>query len=293
MPVARTLRLAFATSVIAPTIHPDDGYLAECLQRLGVEPVACVWNDPLVDWADFDAVLFRSTWDYFKHYAAFVRWLDRLPVPTINGKALVRWNSDKHYLLDLARQGVEIIPTELAAAGDLPACMRAMAGQAVVVKPTISGTAWHTARGTAGEPTFGEALRALPSDFTYLVQPFMPEVVEDGEWSLLFFGGEYSHAVIKRPAEGDYRVQGEFGGTARRVEPPAHVVASAKRALVAAAALGHADIAYARVDGVVSDGRFLLMELEMIEPFLHLQAWPPAAERFATHLYARMSTQAQ
>ena len=288
MPTRRTFRLAFATSAIEPEIHPDDAHLAACLRRLDVEPVACVWNDPGVDWAGFDAVLFRTTWDYFKHYAEFLRWLDRLPVPTINGKALVRWNSDKRYLLDLAGQGVDIIPTELAAAAELPARMRTMAGQEVVVKPTVSGTAWHTARGTAGEPAFNEALMALPPAFSYLVQPFIPEVVDDGEWSLLFFGGEYSHAVIKRPADGDYRVQGEFGGTAQRIEPPGHVVASAERALAVAAALGHADVAYARVDGVVSGGRFLLMELEMIEPFLHLGECPSAAERFAAHLHARL-----
>ena len=291
MPASLPLRLALATSVLVPGIHPDDGYLAACLRARGVEPVACVWNDPAVDWAGFDAVLVRSTWDYFQHYAAFLRWLDRLPVPLINDRALVRWNSDKRYLLDLAGHGVDIIPTRLAAAAELPACTRAMAGQELIVKPTVSGTAWHTVRGRPGEPAFQAALAALPPDFSYLVQPFLAEVLEEGEWSLLFFGGHYSHAVIKRPAAGDFRVQSDFGGTSQLAEPPGHVLASAQRALAATAALGHADIAYARVDGVVAGGGFRLMELEMIEPYLHLGVRPEAAERFAAQLCERLAGQ--
>src|SRR5690348_5799430 len=147
MPASPRFRLALATSVLVPGIHSDDAHLAACLHARDVEPVACVWNDPAVDWAGFDAVLVRTTWDYFQHYAAFLQWLDRLPVPLINDRALVRWNSDKRYLLDLAGQGVDIIPTRLAAAAELLACTRAMAGQELIVKPTVSGTAWHTVRG--------------------------------------------------------------------------------------------------------------------------------------------------
>ncbi|WP_424681467.1 ATP-grasp domain-containing protein [Frateuria sp. YIM B11624] len=289
MSASPRFRLAFATSVLVPGIHPDDAHLAACLRDRSIEPVACVWNDPAVDWTGFDAVLMRTTWDYFQHYAAFLQWLDLLPVPLINDRALVRWNSDKRYLLDLAAQGVDIIPTRLATAAELPACTRAMAGQELIVKPTVSGTAWHTVRGRAGDSAFGTELAALPRDFRYLVQPFLAEVLGAGEWSLLFFDGRYSHAVIKRPAAGDFRVQGEFGGTSRLAEPPAHVLASAQRALTATAALGHAGVAYARVDGVVADGGFRLMELEMIEPYLHLGVRPEAAERFAMHLAERLT----
>ena len=117
----------------------------------------------------------------------------------------------------------------------------------------------------------------------------MPQVVDDGEWSLLFFGGVYSHAVLKKPARDDYRVQTYFGGSAVPTEPPAHVAAAAQRALDAVAALGHRDHAYVRVDGVVVDGEFRIMELEFIEPFLHLAAHPPAARLFAAQLAQRWS----
>ncbi|TCV94560.1 hypothetical protein EC912_10343 [Luteibacter rhizovicinus] len=285
---ASRIRLAVATSVIVPDIHQDDSHLVASLRRLGIESTACVWNDPAVDWAGFDAVLIRSIWDYFKHYAAFRQWLDQLPVPTINNKDLLRWNSDKRYLLELAEQGVDIIPTQIVSAKELPQTLAAMTAQEVVVKPTISGTAWHTARGMVGEAGFERAIAQMPLEFDYLVQPYVPEVVSDGEWSLLFFDGEYSHAVIKRPAAGDYRVQSDFGGTSQLIEPDAILIASAKRALAAAATIGHADVVYARVDGVVAQGSFLLMELEMIEPFLHLEACPEAAERFAGNLWKRL-----
>ena len=287
-----TRRLAVATSADYPSIQPDDAHLAASLERLGMQPVVCVWNDPAVDWPAFDAVLIRTVWDYFKHPTAFLGWLDRLDrlgVFTINDSALLRWNSDKRYLLELARHGVAVIPTRLASAAELPGVLAAMAGQQVVIKPSISGGAWHTLRGDAGDAALATAAARLPRELDYLVQPFVPEIVSEGEWSLLYFAGEYSHAVLKRPAAGDYRVQGEHGGSAELARPDAATLAAADRALAAVAAIGHGGHAYVRVDGVVSGGRFLIMELELIEPFLHLAAHPAAAERLAQDVADRLA----
>jgi glutathione synthase/RimK-type ligase-like ATP-grasp enzyme len=286
-------RLALATSADLPGIHPDDVHLADSLRALGVEPTPCTWNDPAVDWSRFDAVLIRTIWDYFKHYAAFLQWLDRLPVPTINPTPLLRWNSDKRYLLELEQRGIPVIPSRIAAADSLRATLAAMPGRDVVVKPTVSGGAWHTVRGVVGDGAFDRALAALPSDLDYLVQPFVPAIVDAGEWSLVFFDHRFSHAVIKRPARGDYRVQGDFGGSAEPVEPDASILAAAQRALAAVVGLGHPDHAYVRVDGVLVDGEFLLMELEMIEPGLHLGRRPDATERFARNLHARLRAMAR
>lgn len=285
-------RLALATSAEHPSIQPDDAHLAASLEALGVTPVVCVWNDPNVDWSDFDAVLIRTIWDYFKHHAAFLAWLDRLDqlgIPTINDSGLLRWNSDKRYLLELAQHDVAIIPTQLARAAELPDTLATMPGQQVVIKPTISGGAWLTLRGTVGDAAFANAVAALPRDHDYLVQPFVPEIVSDGEWSLLYFGGQFSHAVLKLPATGDYRVQGEHGGSASPAQPDAATLASAGHALAAVAAIGHGDHAYVRVDGVISAGRFLVMELELIEPFLHLAAQPTAAQQLAQNVAERLA----
>ena len=286
-------RIAFATSADYPPIQPDDAHLAATLRQLGVEPVSCVWNAPAVDWSRFDAVLIRTIWDYFKHYAEFLAWLDRLDqlgVPTINDSTLLRWNSDKRYLLELAARGVDIIQTRLFHGSELDEVLAPMRDQQVVVKPTVSGGAWHTLRGVVGEDTFAQALTGLPRQHDYLLQPFVPAVVSAGEWSLLFFAGTFSHAVLKRAAAGDYRVQSEFGGSIESAVPDTPTLLAAGRALAAVASMGHGDLAYARVDGVVSAGQFLLMELEMVEPFLFLAEQPQTAERFARQLAQRLES---
>jgi glutathione synthase/RimK-type ligase-like ATP-grasp enzyme len=288
---ATTRRIGFATSADYPSIQLDDAHLAASLERLGIQPVVGIWNDPDVDWSTFDAVLIRTIWDYFKHYAAFGHWLDtldRLAVPVINHSALLRWNSDKRYLLELAGLGVAIIPTQLTDAAGLPHVLAGMPAQQVVIKPTISGGAWQTVRGTVGDTDFAEAVAQLPRGYDYLVQPFLPEIVSGGEWSLLYFDSVFSHAVIKRPAVGDYRVQGEYGGSVAAITPDTTTLAAAERALAAVAALGHDGHAYVRVDGVICAGQFLIMELELIEPFLYLGAQPAAAERLAQHVAARL-----
>jgi glutathione synthase/RimK-type ligase-like ATP-grasp enzyme len=185
---------------------------------------------------------------------------------------------------------VAIIPTQLASARELQDVLAAMPGQQVVIKPTVSGGAWHTLRGVAGDRAFDLAVSELPVELDYLVQPFVAEVVSDGEWSLLYFAGEFSHAVIKRPASGDYRVQGEFGGSAEPILPTTATLAAADRALAAVADVGHGNHAYVRVDGVICDGQFLIMELELIEPFLHLGSHPQAAERLAQHVAERIGS---
>jgi glutathione synthase/RimK-type ligase-like ATP-grasp enzyme len=289
MSVRHSVRLALATCAHLPGVHPDDVHLAASLSRLGIEPGACVWSDPSIDWSSFDAVLIRTTWDYFQRYEEFLSWLDRLPVPTINERALLRWNSDKRYLLDLAERGVDIVPVRVAAHARLPALLTEMRGQDLVVKPTVSGGAWNTVRGIAGDAAFEKAVAALPPGYEYIVQAFVPEVARDGEWSLLFFDGEFSHAILKRAASGEFRVQSQFGGSVDALEPTASMLASARKSLEAVAALGYADHAYARVDGVVIDGDFKLMELEMIEPALFLTPRPDAAELFAAKLEKRLA----
>lgn len=284
-------RLAVATAADHPSLTPDDGALLAALERLDIEPVVCVWNSPSVDWATFDAVLIRTIWDYYKHQAAFLAWLDRLDqqrVPAINDSAVLRWNSDKRYLVELARAGVATIPTRVARADELPGVLAASSARQVVVKPAVSGSAWQTLRGDIHDEAFLGEVAKLPHELDYLVQPFVPEIVSDGEWSLLYFGGAFSHAVIKRAAAGDYRVQDEHGGSFASAEPDAAIRQAAEQALAAVAALGHRDHAYVRVDGVVSGGRFLIMELEMIEPFLFLDLQAGAADTLAREVQRRL-----
>jgi glutathione synthase/RimK-type ligase-like ATP-grasp enzyme len=285
------MKLAIATSAEHPELWEDDRGLPAAFARLGVDATPCVWTDPTIDWAGYDAIQIRSTWDYFERFVEFRAWLDHLDAigtPTINDTAMMRWNADKRYLPALATAGADIIDTTICAASDLRAVVGARGGD-VVVKPTTGGNAWHTVRGAAGTAAFGAVLDGLPRDLDYVVQPYITEIETAGEWSLIVIGGEFSHGARKLPAAGDYRIQHAYGGQWDAVDPAVELVDAAGRVLGAAAALGYADPAYARVDGIVVDGVFRLMELEMIEPFLALHMSPGATERLADAITARLS----
>ncbi|MDX6279795.1 MAG: hypothetical protein QOH03_866 [Kribbellaceae bacterium] len=282
------MRIALATSTDHAELHPHDLPLATALKTAGLDAVAEVWSDPSVDWSSYDAVLLRSVWDYHKRYLEFSEWLsqlDKAGVTLLNETGLVRWNADKRYLLELRERGVAIVPSQIAAGACLREVVAGMDGQEIVIKPTVSATAHHTIRGTAGSAELSQAIEDLPDD-VYLVQPFQPEIQTEGEWSLIFFGGEFSHAVLKRPAAGDYRVQNDFGGTAELLDPPAAVLDGSAAAL--AAANSRQAPVYARVDGILSNGRYLLMELELIEPYLFFPLAADATTRFATTIADRL-----
>ncbi|WUJ70840.1 hypothetical protein OG809_37800 [Kribbella soli] len=281
-----TKRIALATSAEHAELHPNDLPLVEALRTAGLDPVAEVWTDPSVDWSAYDGVLLRSVWDYHLRYDEFTEWLARLDkagVPLLNDSGLVRWNGDKRYLLELRERGVAIVPSQIAAGACLREVVSGLDGQEIVVKPTVGATALHTVRGVAGSDEFDQVLTELP-ELVYLVQPFQPEIVADGEWSLIFVDGEFTHAVIKRAAAGDFRVQDDFGGTVTPTEPTSVVLDGALAALEAAGRTP----AYARVDGVVVNGRFLLMELELIEPELFFPQHPETAEKLAAAVAGRL-----
>ncbi len=287
-------RLAVATNAAYPQLHPDDLALAACLEALRMQVVPCDWRDPAVDWASFDAVLVRTIWDYYEHYTEFLGWLDRLDragVPTVNDSRMLRWNSDKRYLVALGERGVPVIPSRVLAGEQLGEVLQGVQDTEWVIKPTTSAGAWHTVRGRSGDEAFAQAVAQLPRRLDYLLQPFVPEVLSEGEWSLLYFGGEFSHALIKRPAAGDYRVQEEFGGRVSAATPDPLTLATAERTLAVAAELGYGEPAYARIDGVISAGRFLIMELELIEPSLYLATSAGADARFAEVLTKRLARQ--
>ncbi len=265
---------ALVTCARLPQLTDDDRLFAAALRENGAEPRAVVWDDPAVDWTSFDAIVLRSTWDYHLRIGEFLAWLDALEAcgaKVWNPVPLLRWNTDKSYLRDL---DVPRVPTAFVPrGGDVRRAMREHGWRRAVVKPSVSATAYETFIVEDGQ--------SCPSPVReVLVQPFLHEIVRDGEWSLLFFGGEYSHAVLKRARPGDFRVQNDFGGTFEVREPGAAVVDGAARVLAAVP-----PALYARVDGVVIDGVFTLMELELIEPVLFFGQHPQAAARLTRQLF--------
>ncbi len=257
------MRLAIATHAPGTGAGAPEGdvLLRRALERRGhaVEQVA--WTDPAANWAAFDGVFVRSTWDYHLRAGEFLAWLDRLDrarVPCANPTALLRWNLDKRYLAGLAAAGVAVPDTVWLGPGeraDVAEVVRARGWAAAVAKPLVSASAHRTALVSSGEVEGSAMLQAL-----------VPEIRTAGERSLVFLGGALSHAVVKRPAPGDFRVQKEHGGTWAREAPPEATVAFAKRVL----GLAPDAPALARVDLVETARGPVLMELEVLEPELFL-----------------------
>ena len=284
--------IALATYAALPACAADEQPLIECLAALGVRARPAVWDDPAIPWREYDGVVVRSCWDYHLRHDDFFRWVDRVTsagVAIWNSPPVLRWSSRKTYLHDLEIGGVRTVPTVWLLAenprvktASLASIMTDTGWDRAVVKPIISASAHETwsvtleeAREDAAE--WDARLRALIARPGAMVQPFVREVESDGEWSLQFFGGVFSHAVRKYAAIGDFRVTREWGGWHELVTPPPNVIRQAERALCAAPG----ESVYARVDGVIQGGNLVVTELELLEPSLFLDADPAAPMRLA------------
>ena len=278
-----------ATSSEFPELWSDDRHLLPVFERLGHQVSPAIWSDTSIDWSTPDAVVVRSCWDYFHRASDFAAWLDTIraaDTTLLNPPDLISWNMDKHYLGDLGERGVQVPEIAWFEVGepipDLASLLSERGFDEVVYKPAISGSALHTWRGSANTVDEDLArLRELTQTRAMMVQPFYPEILEQGEWSIIFFGGVFSHAVKKVPERGDFRVQAEYGGAVLVETPPDELLEQAAEAL--AAARPHGACTYARVDGVCTEQHgFVLMELELIEPELFLRTNPDAPERLAS-----------
>jgi glutathione synthase/RimK-type ligase-like ATP-grasp enzyme len=279
-----TPRIAIATCAEYDPHKVDDELLRAALEARGCAAARVVWDEADVDWGSFDLCLVRSTWDYNRKYEQFLAWARRVKAASAlrNPADLIAWNSDKTYLRDLAEAGVRTVPTVWVELGEeIPlgeVCAERGWTAEVVVKPVVDLGAENLHRVRAGNGEGEAALRNVLERHGAMVQPFLSSLEERGELSLIFIAGELTHAVRKRPARGDFRVQETWGGTATPEEPAAAEVE------LAAAALAHLDEPplYARVDLVSGpDGSPCVIELELIEPNLHLSHHPPAAETLA------------
>ena len=223
-------------------------------------------------------VLPLVAWGYHLQYDDWLTFLDRADasgVPMLNPPALLRWNGDKVYLAELAGHGVPTVPTlavEACCDADLEEARRTFGSEWLVIKPPVSASATGTHRLS---PT--DDLPAESRNRPMIVQPLIEEIAKTGEFSLMLFDGEFSHAVVKRPASGDFRVQPHLGGVTKPCAAPPGAERLARQALAAAPA----QATYARVDIVPDDeGVLRIMELELIEPALFLDHAPDAGAAF-------------
>jgi glutathione synthase/RimK-type ligase-like ATP-grasp enzyme len=286
-------RIALATCAALARLDPDEQLLLEPLRALGVDAQPAVWDDTTVDWAAFDLVVIRSTWDYTERRDAFVAWAKSVP-RLANPAEIVEWNTDKHYLRDLEKAGVPVVPTDWLEHSD--AIVLPSAGRHVL-KPSVgAGSVDAALFDFAVAPQAGlaraHAERLLAGGQTVLVQPYLERIDQYGEAALMFFGGEFSHAVTKGAMLAD---QGEMVAGLYKAEVINPRVAAAAeieiaRVALAATPVAKKQLAYARVDLVpAADGSPLVMELELTEPSLFLGQASGAAERLARHLVVRVS----
>lgn len=286
------MRLSFLTSSALPALYSDDLLAADVLTARGHEIVPTVWDKTTITALNgFDAVVMRSPWDWYQRpleFEAFLERLGQLAVPLFNPHSMLLDFYDKTYLRGLEERGVPIVPTRWVtrdALETLPDLIRAAGWSRAVIKPTVSANSSSTHLFSASDARKVMASLRQKDHHAYLVQPYLDEIEHDGEWSFVFFGGVYSHAVRKYPKLGDFRVQHDHGG---RVEPHA-----ANPELISQATevvrRGVPGSLYARVDGVVRDDQLLLMELEVIEPELFFRTDPDAADRFADALIRSLS----
>jgi glutathione synthase/RimK-type ligase-like ATP-grasp enzyme len=254
---------------------------AGVLERAGLSVEARPWTEA-GDLAGFDLVMPLVAWGYHadpERWHALLDRLERESVRTANPVPLLRWNSDKRYLAKLGELGISVIPTRLVEALDEAALAetRGDYGDTLVIKPPVSASADGTYK-LGPDDTLPGPARGKPM----LIQPFLPSVAEEGEYSIMLFGGRFSHAIVKRPKPGDYRVQPHLGGTEQACPAPDGAIELAQAALAAAPA----EATYARVDMVRDTaGALAVIELELIEPALWLQHAPDRGESFAAAVH--------
>lgn len=281
-------RIAIATCAAYPELKGDDELLREALRRQGCDAESVVWDEDGVAWGNFDLCLVRSTWDYHEKHAEFLAWTRRVETETRlrNPAEVIAWNSEKTYLRELGERGVRTVPTLWLERGpdinldEIPIDER---WDETVVKPVVDLGAKNLRR--VRRDGIAEALESVLQRHDAMIQPFLPSLEEEGELSLVFIDGSFSHAAHKRPAEGDFRVQSIWGGTVEPAEPEAAQVELAERAL---AQLDEPPL-YARADLVTGlDGTPCLIELELIEPNLYLSTHQTAAERLVNAVLERL-----
>ncbi len=266
----------------------DEAVLAPALAELGLSVEVAPWDDDRVRWGEAGMVVVRSTWDYVARRGEFLDWARRVQAHTRlrNPVEVLEWNTHKGYLGQLEERGAPIVPTAFLGQGDRIDLAELAAGRGwddLVAKPAV-GAGASGLRRLRPDADGQASLDALLATDDVLLQPFVPSV-HDGELSVVLFGGVVSHAVRKVPAEGDIRVQVEFGGDYRAVEVPGE---AADLATWLVGATGH-DLLYARVDLLADDdGAWMLAELEVAEPSLYLQTVPEAAHRLAGVIAAEL-----
>ena len=276
------MKIAILTCEKLPDLNPEDQNIIKELAKHNIVAKAVIWDDKTVNWTDFDYLIFRNTWDYFEKETEFKIWLDhieKLGIKTLNPITIIQQNIHKFYLRDLQKLGVTILPTvfidktnQLNLTEVIPSHWKK-----AVIKPAFSAGSYLTEVFDVSDiQTINEKYISIAAEKELLLQEFMPEIQTIGETSFIFFDKKFSHAVNKKPVNGDFRVQSLFGGQYTLVQPTTSLIEKAQK--IVNTFPEH--LLYARVDGIIINSELHLMEIECIEPDLYFNLSENALERF-------------
>ena len=275
------------TNTYISNVLREDELVINALKEKNLSVVKKDWNDSIFDWETTRSILFRSTWDYFDKFELFKKWFNKTKNKClmINSTETIEWNIDKHYLLDLQEHQIPIPNSEFIKRGssiDLLLLMQKKNWNEIVVKPTISGAAKNTYRLKEEEIIqFGPTWEKLIYKEDFIVQEFQNNVITEGEVAMIVIGGKFTHAVLKKAKEGDFRVQDDFGGSIAIYNPSEEMGKLAEKCTCILTPIP----SYARVD-IIWDNlmELAVSELELIEPELWFRLNPNAAQKLAQHV---------
>ncbi len=241
------------------------------------------WRNETIDWNSYDTVIIRSCWDYQQNPDQFLSVLHKIEQSSArlaNPLNLVEWNISKTYLKELKEQDIPVVPTLWKSTfhiGHLSSYFTALGAEEIIIKPAIGANADFTFRLKRSEVKKAiPKLEEIFNDMPFLVQPFILNILDEGEYSLFYLNNSFSHAILKTPEQGDFRVQEEHGGKLQLVEPNSQLLQLGKKTMQALPGRP----LYARIDFVRNGSSFLLMEVELIEPSLYFNMDPASPRRF-------------
>ena len=265
-------------------ILDEERLVTRALESRGLKVWRTNWDNPDFDWSRTRYIMFRTTWDYFDRYPEFSSWMQEVRSLTkmINPYSIIQWNLDKHYLQDLMDKGINIPPTVFVEKGDkrsLAEIVHTTGWASVILKPVVSGAARHTYRlNPVNISQHEQVYRELIAHESMMLQEFQDKVINRGEVAHMLFGGIYSHSVLKKAKEGDFRVQDDFGGSVSRYEAEEYEIGFAQKVMACCNPVP----VYGRVDVIWDNNDELCVsELELIEPELWFRMYPEAAELMA------------
>lgn len=267
-------RIALVTYKEEPKVTYGEKLLYEELVSSGYSVTETPWDDETIDWKIFNIVILRAAWNYHTHIHQFKVWLNMLKnngVNVWNQIDTILWNIDKHYLKELEKKDISIIPTYIIERGmdfNLEEIINKLGSEIIIVKPCVGASAYGV--GKFEKEKLSEIrnyIEKLLEEGDVMIQKFMPQILSQGEYSFIFFNKKFSHAVLKKPSNTDFRTQPHWGGTEDVVYPSENLIEQAKKIVKAV----DSKLLYTRVDGVDDNGILRLMELELTEPYLFFE----------------------